>query len=98
MKKIVQYTRQLGLAILLGAAFQLAACSTGTGDGETNVERGSAKDKNPEAQNVPEGTEGSSTAADSAGNSDDPDANKTYQKVDPDNGARDADNDGQVDQ
>ncbi len=96
MKKVLLTLNKISLILLLGAALNLSACSTGTKEGETNVEDGGAKDKNPEelSTNEPE----NSAAADSIRNSDDPDANKTYQKVDPDNGARDADNDGQVDQ
>ncbi|MDQ4139854.1 MAG: hypothetical protein M3142_04960 [Bacteroidota bacterium] len=96
MKKILLTINRFSLVLLLGAALQLSACSTGTKEGETNVEDGGAKDKNPEELNTNEPE--NSAAADSMRNSDDPDANKTYQKVDPDNGARDSDNDGQVDQ
>jgi len=96
MKKILQTINRLSLILVLGTALSLSACSTGTKEGDTNVEDGSAKDKNPEKRvnQQPE----NSAAADSIANSDDPDANKTYQKVDPDNGTRDADNDGQADQ
>ncbi|QMU30324.1 hypothetical protein [Adhaeribacter radiodurans] len=95
MKKIFQTVNKLSMVLLLGAALSLSACSTGTKDGDTNVEDGSAKNKNPENENIQQPV--NSAAADSAANSDDPDANKTYQKVDPDNGTRDADNDGQAD-
>lgn len=94
MKKIVQITNRLGFALLMGATLSLSACSTGTKDGDTNVERGSAKDAGlNDAAMKPE-----NAATDSAAQADNPDANKTYQKVDPDNGTRDADNDGKADQ
>lgn len=95
MKQIRKNGIRLGWAVLLGGALNLAACSTGTKDGDTNVENSDAKNKNPEAANMRQ--EGTSAAADSIANSDNPDSSKIYQKVDPDNGARDADNDGQVD-
>lgn len=95
MKKILQTINRLSLMLVLGTALSLSACSTGTKDGDTNVESGSAKDKNPEEQNSQQSE--NSAAADSIANSDDPDANKIYQKVDPDNGTRDADNDGKAD-
>jgi hypothetical protein len=98
MKKIRQTINQFGLILLLGTTLSFSACSTGTKDGETNVEDSDAKDKNPENQNAQQAEPGAAAVNDSIANSDDPDANKTYQKVDPDNGARDADNDGQVDQ
>lgn len=92
----MQIINRLSLVFVLGTALSLSACSTGTKDGATNVEDGDAKDKNPEEQNSQQPE--NSAVADSIANSDDPDANKTYQKVDPDNGTRDADNDGQADQ
>lgn len=95
MKKIRQNTHRLSLVFLLGAALNVAACNTGTKDGATNVEDSDAKGKSPEAANPP--AEGTSAVADSLQNSDDPGGTETYEKVDPDNGARDADNDGQVD-
>ncbi|QNF33181.1 hypothetical protein HUW51_10750 [Adhaeribacter swui] len=92
MKKIRQTMHQFGLVLVFGAALSFSACSTGTKEGDTNVEEGSAKDKDPENLNIQE--------TDSVGRPDslDMDKNETYQKVDPDNGARDADNDGKVDQ
>jgi hypothetical protein len=98
MKKIWQTINRIGLVLIFGTALSLSACSTGTKDGETNVEDSDAKDKNPENQNVQQAEPEAAAINDSIANSDDPDANKTYQKVDPDNGARDADNDGKVDQ
>lgn len=95
MKKILHITSRLGFVLLFGATLSLSACSTGTNDGNVSVEDGDAKDKDPEERTVRQ--EGTSPEADSIRGADDPDANKTYQKVDPDNGARDADNDGKVD-
>ena len=97
MKKIWQTINQFGLILVLGTTLSLSACSTGTKDGETNVENDDAKDKDPENQNMQQPEPGAAAVDDSVANSDDPDENKTYQKVDPDNGARDADNDGKVD-
>ena len=96
MKKIRQNTHRLSLVLLLGAALSGAACSTGTKDGDTNVDNNAGKHDDPEEGNIRQ--EGTSAAVDSLQNSDDPGGTETYQKVDPDNGARDADNDGQVDQ
>ena len=98
MKKIQHTLKRLGFILILGTALSFSACSTGTKDGDTNVEDSDAKDKNPENQNMQQPEPGAAAVNDSVANSDNPDANKTYQKVDPDNGARDADNDGQVDQ
>ena len=95
MKKIRQNTHRLGLVLLLGAALSGAACNSGTKDGDTNVENSDAKGKSPEAANPQ--AEGTSAVADSLQNSDDPGGTETYRKVDPDNGARDTDNDGKVD-
>ncbi|SHI72043.1 hypothetical protein SAMN02745146_1493 [Hymenobacter daecheongensis DSM 21074] len=39
--------RPLALALLLGCA-SLSACNTGTGSGDTNVERGADKTKDPD--------------------------------------------------
>lgn len=97
MKKIRHTINRLSLIFILGTALSLSACSTGSKEGDTNVEDGSAKDKDPENQNMEQPEPGAAAVNDSIANSDDPDANKTYQKVDPDNGARDADNDGKVD-
>ncbi len=98
MKKIRHTINRLGFIFILGTALSFSACSTGTSDGETNVEDSDAKDKNPENQNAQQPEPEAAAIKDSIANSDNPDANKTYQKVDPDNGARDADNDGKVDQ
>ncbi len=96
MEKIRKNARQLGWVILLTGALSTAACSTGTSEGETNVEESDYKDKNPEEANMRQ--EGSTPAADSMRSTDKPDSSKIYDKVDPDNGARDTDNDGMVDQ
>ncbi|RDC64970.1 hypothetical protein [Adhaeribacter pallidiroseus] len=92
MKKIRQTLKQFGLVLILGTALSFSACSTGTKDGDTNVEDSGAKDKDPENMNNTE------TEVSGRPDSLDMDKNKTYQKVDPDSGARDADNDGKVDQ
>jgi hypothetical protein len=96
MKKIIKNARHLGWVFLLTGALGTAACSTGTSKGDTNVEESDYKDKNPEEANMRQ--EGSTPASDSMRSTDKPDSSKIYQKVDPDNGARDADNDGMVDQ
>ncbi len=96
MKKIRESARRFGWVVLLTAVLSTAACSTGTSEGDTNVEESDDKDKNPEEANLRE--DGSTAAADSMRSTDNPDSSKIYQKVDPDNGARDTDNDGMADQ
>ena len=90
MKILTEKIRPVALAICMSAALGFTACSTGTGDGETNVEESDAKDKNPNEQNEtsvqPQATSGDTTAMDDA-----------YERTDGDKGVRDADNDGQAD-
>lgn len=52
MEKLPAQFRLLTLALLLATASSLAACSTGTKDGDTNVERGKFKDINPTKHNA----------------------------------------------
>ena len=52
MEKISVQIRLLALGLLLSVASLLSACSTGTKDGDTNVERGKYKDINPTKHNA----------------------------------------------
>jgi hypothetical protein len=52
MEKIIVQIRLLALALLLAIATGLSACSTGTKDGDTNVERGKYKDINSTKHNA----------------------------------------------
>lgn len=54
MTSVLQFLAPRALAILLAFSLTgLAACSTGTNSGDTNVEEGSAKNKNPDARDEP---------------------------------------------
>ena len=87
MKMISEKIRIFALVILF--SFGLGACSTGTDSGATNVEESDAKDKNPTEHNA---SSSQPTATDSGTVE-----NNAYERTDADKGARDRDNDGQVD-
>ena len=55
MKKLLISLKNVSLALLLGGALLVgtSACSTGTGDGQTNVEESDFKDKSPTEHNQP---------------------------------------------
>ena len=51
MRSVFQFLAPRALAILLAFSLTgLGACSTGTDSGDTNVEEGSSKNKNPDAR------------------------------------------------
>ncbi|MGV3641169.1 MAG: hypothetical protein ACO1NZ_11655 [Adhaeribacter sp.] len=52
MEKLPAQIRLLSLGMLLAVASFLSACSTGTKDGDTNVEKGKYKDINPTKHNA----------------------------------------------
>jgi len=52
MEKISVQIRLLALGLLVSIATVLSACSTGTKDGDTNVERGKYKAINPTKHNA----------------------------------------------
>ncbi|QHL88688.1 hypothetical protein GU926_15135 [Nibribacter ruber] len=53
MKKLLISVKRLSWSLLVGGALMAGtvACSTGTGDGETNVEESDFKDKSPTEHN-----------------------------------------------
>ncbi|MGV3540938.1 MAG: hypothetical protein ACO1OQ_14075 [Rufibacter sp.] len=55
MKKVLIPVKRASMALLLGGALLAgtSACSTGTGDGEVNVEESDFKDKSPTEHNAP---------------------------------------------
>ena len=89
MKMLSEKIRAVALVILL--SFGLGACSTGTDPGATNVEESDAKDKNPTEHNA-SASQPTATDTGSVQKMDD-----AYERTDGDKGARDKDNDGQVD-
>lgn len=52
MKTINKQIRALALGVLLTGGLGLSSCSTGTKDGDVNVEQGGPKDKDPAEHNV----------------------------------------------
>lgn len=91
MKILTKKIRAVGFILFMGTALSFSACSTGTGEGETNVEESDFKDKNPDEHNEtsvqPQATSPDSTDMDEA-----------YERTEGDKGVRDADNDGTADQ
>jgi hypothetical protein len=52
MKTINKQIRTLALAVLLLGGLGLSSCSTGTKEGDVNVEKGGPKEKDPTGHNV----------------------------------------------
>ena len=90
MKILSEKIRVWALAVLVSAALGITACSTGTSEGETNVEESDAKDRNPNEHNPNNTTPQAST--------DTVDMDDAYEKTDGDKGVRDSDLNGTADQ
>jgi len=90
MKIISEKIKVWSLVILLSTGLGFSACSTGTSEGETNVEEADAKDRNPNEHNTNNAQPQAST--------DTVDMDEAYEKTDGDKGVHDRDLDGTADQ
>ena len=89
MKIISENIRAWALVILVSTGLGMAACSTGTSEGETNVEESDFKDRNPNEHNPNDAQPQAST--------DTVDMDNAYEKTDGDKGVQDKDLDGTAD-
>jgi len=90
MKILSEKIKVWALVILLSTGLGLTACSTGTSEGETNVEEADAKDRNPNEHNP--------NTAQPQVSTDTVDMDNAYEQTDGDKGVRDRDLDGTADQ
>jgi len=90
MKTLSERIRFWALVILIGTGVGMTACSTGTSEGETNVEESDFKDRNPNEHNLNNTQPQAST--------DTVDMDDAYEKTDGDKGVHDRDNNGTADQ
>jgi len=90
MKILSERIRIWALVILISTGVGMTACSTGTSEGETNVEESDAKDRNPNEHN-PNNTQPQPST-------DTTDMDNAYEQTDGDKGVHDRDNNGTADQ
>jgi len=89
MKMLSEKIRLWALVILLSSGMGMTACSTGTSEGETNVEESDFKDRNPNEHNPNDTQPLPSTDTTNMDNA--------YEQTDGDKGVHDRDNNGTAD-